>query len=112
MTQDEAADRIETFLREQFEVAADDPGFGRDASLFVRGYVDSLGVAELIAFIDEVFGVGVPDEDLLSDEFETIDGIAGIVVRLRDGARLDRPLEVHSGSALVAPTPQRKDGNG
>jgi acyl carrier protein len=113
MTHEEVAVRIETFVRTQFEVARDDADFGPETSLFLRGYVDSLGVAELIAFLEEAFGVIVPDEDLLSDEFDTIQGIARIVLGLRDRAGPAAPLEVWSGSCPAAPpTPQRKDGNG
>jgi acyl carrier protein len=50
------------------------------------GYIDSVGVVELLAFLTEEFKVTLPDEVLMSDEFSTIDGIAAIVVRLRGAA--------------------------
>jgi acyl carrier protein len=78
-------DRIERFTRTQFSIDPTDPGFARDADLFERGYVDSVGVAELLEFLSEEFGVEIPEADLLSDEFSTIDGIAGIVRRLVRG---------------------------
>jgi acyl carrier protein len=74
--------RIETFIREAFQIAADDPGFSRSVDLFEVGYVDSVGVIETLAFITETFGVEVPDEALLSNEFATIDGMAQVVVEL------------------------------
>ncbi|GIU87061.1 MAG: hypothetical protein KatS3mg009_1576 [Acidimicrobiia bacterium] len=76
------ADRIEKFLREQFLVADDDPRFSRTVDLYEHGYVDSVGLVELLAFIDEEFAVEVPEEALLSPEFSTIDGIAGVVAAL------------------------------
>ena len=82
MTRQAIADRIEEFVREQFEVDPNDTGFDRTVDLFELGYVDSVGFAELLAFLSEEFGVEVPEEDLLSDEFLRIDGIAGIVSRL------------------------------
>jgi len=36
------------------------------------------------AFIESEFDVEVPEADLLSDEFVTIDGMARVVVRLAD----------------------------
>ena len=50
--------------------------------IYESGYVDSIGVVELLAFIDEEFGVDVPETELLSDEFSNIDGIARIVSEL------------------------------
>jgi acyl carrier protein len=76
------ADRIEKFLREQFLIADDDPGFTRTVDVYESGYVDSVGVVELLAFIEEEFGVEVPEGELLSDEFSTIDGIARVVAEL------------------------------
>ena len=79
---DAIADRIEKFLREQYFIADDDPGFTRTVDIYESGYVDSVGVVELLAFIDEEFGIEVPETELLSDEFSNIDGIARIVAEL------------------------------
>jgi acyl carrier protein len=76
------AHRIEQFVRAQFDIDPNDRGFDRTVDLFELGYVDSVGFAELLAFLSEEFGVDVPDDELLSDEFVRIDGIAMIVSRL------------------------------
>jgi acyl carrier protein len=75
--------RIEEFVRTQFAISPTDPGFAGTADLFEGGYVDSVGVAELLEFLREEFGVELPESDLLSDEFSTVDGLAAIVTRLR-----------------------------
>ncbi len=84
MNRPEVAERIEQFVRTQFSISPSDPRFARDADLFEGAYVDSVGLAELLAYVEEEFGVSVPDDDLLSDEFATIDGIAATVCRLAD----------------------------
>ena len=76
------ANQIETFVRMQFEVSTDDNGFGRNIDLFELGYVDSVGFAELLVFLSEEFQVEIPESDLLSEEFLSIDGMARIVSRL------------------------------
>jgi acyl carrier protein len=78
----EVAARLEAFLRESFGVSPTDPHFGRDVDLFEGGYVDSVGLAETLGFVEEEFGVQVPDEELLSDDFATIDGMARVVARV------------------------------
>ena len=82
ITQPTIASRIETFVRTQFEVDPGDDGFDRTIDLFELGYVDSVGFAELLAFIAEEFSVEVPEADLLSEDFLSIDGMARIVSRL------------------------------
>jgi acyl carrier protein len=73
---------VETFVRQQFNVGDSDPGFNRKVDLFESGYVDSVGVAELLEFLSEQFEVEIPESDLFSDDFASIDGIASIIARL------------------------------
>jgi acyl carrier protein len=75
----EAADAIEAFIRHHFRVLSSDPLFSRDAHLFERGYVDSAGVVELLMFVESTYGVSLDDEQLFSDRFTTINGIAELV---------------------------------
>jgi acyl carrier protein len=86
MNESEIAERVESFLRERFAIDANDPHFTRSQDLFEEAYVDSIGLTELLVFIEGEFGVEVPDEVLLSEEFSSIAGIAQIVARC-DGAR-------------------------
>lgn len=74
-------DRIEQYIRTQFSVSPSDPGFERDADLFEGGYVDSVGVVELLEFLGQEFSVEIPEEDLLGDDFSTLSGISRIVIR-------------------------------
>ena len=76
------ANRIEGFVRTQFEIDPSDDGFDQTVDLFELGYVDSVGFAELLAFFAEEFGVDVPEDDLISEDFVNIDGMARIVSRL------------------------------
>lgn len=73
--------RTEEFIRTQFSVSPTDPGFGREVDLFEQGYVDSMGIVELLEFLGEEFEVEIPDEDLLTDDFSSIAGVARIVSR-------------------------------
>lgn len=86
MTAAEVAQRVEDYVRTQFRVAPSDTRFSRSQRLFDMGYVDSVGVVELLAFLTQEFRVHLPDEAIMADEFSTIDGIATIVVRLRNSS--------------------------
>lgn len=43
-----------------------------DASLFELGVIDSFGLMDAVARLEEAFGVRVPDSDLNPRRFETI----------------------------------------
>ena len=81
VTQDHIGDAIGQFIANQFQIANNDPLFTRDAHLYELGLVDSIGVVELIGFVESTFDIELQEEDLFSDQFTTIDGIAGIVYR-------------------------------
>jgi len=84
MNEREVALRIEEFVRDSFDISPSDPRFGRELDLFEHAYVDSIGLTELLAFIESEFSIEVPEADLMSDEFVTIDGMARVVVRLAE----------------------------
>lgn len=68
---------VRAFLDENFML---DPQAGRlasDASLTRQGVLDSMGVLELIAFLEERYDIVIPDEDTLPENLDSI----GHVVR-------------------------------
>jgi len=80
-----AAHQIESFVRDRFHIADDDRLFGREVNLWEEGYVDSLGVVEMIEFLEQRFAVKLPEEAIFSPDFTSIDGIARTVVSLKAG---------------------------
>ena len=76
------SEQLSDFIRERFEVSANDKNFSADVHLWNDGYVDSLGVAEVIAFIEGQFSVKVPDDVFLDERNMTINGLASYTLRL------------------------------
>ena len=61
---------------------ASSPELVKDESLiFVEGIFDSMGFILLINFIEETFAIKAKDSELLEDNFESINAIAGFVQR-------------------------------
>jgi acyl carrier protein len=87
LTEARIADGLERFIRRRFSVAAADARFTRSAPLFELGYIDSIGVVEVLAFIAKEWDAQIPDVDLLSEEFTTIDGMARVIHRLRRNSK-------------------------
>jgi acyl carrier protein len=46
-----------------------------DASLLEAGVLDSTGVLELIEHLESRYGITIPDEDLLPENFDSIAGV-------------------------------------
>jgi acyl carrier protein len=58
-------------------------GFGYDdqASFLEEGIVDSQGVMELVAFVEDTFKVSVDDQDIVPDNFDSVSKLADYVRR-------------------------------
>jgi acyl carrier protein len=78
-------DTLEKYIREQFHVQADDDQFSREVNMWELGYVDSAGVVEMIAFLEQTFDITLPEEALFDPEFTNIRGISRIVQREIEG---------------------------
>lgn len=73
-------ERIRQFILKNFYVA-DAASLLDDTSLLDQGIIDSTGVLEVIAFIEDEFGVKVEDEEMLPENLDSIDRIDAFVAR-------------------------------
>ena len=71
-------ERIAAFITSRFRTHK---GFEYDSSLFSSGIVDSFGVLELIAFLEDTFGVTIDPTIHDLAEFDTVDKIVILVER-------------------------------
>jgi acyl carrier protein len=76
------ASRIEEYIRNQYRVSSSDTYFSTEVNLWEEGYLDSLGVVEVISFVETTFEVTIPEIALFSEDFTNINGMAGIVADL------------------------------
>ena len=53
------------------------------SSLLEAGIIDSLGVLTLVAFIEERYRLHVEDDELMPENFESIEAVASFVARRR-----------------------------
>jgi acyl carrier protein len=51
--------------------------------LIEQGIVDSMGLMQIVAFVEERTGIRVPDEEVAPENFETVADIVGLVERLK-----------------------------
>lgn len=80
-----ATDQIRAFVLEKFPQAKKKNLQDSD-KLLESGIVDSLGILDLVAFLESDFQVHISDEELLPENFQTVEAIAQFVERKRNGA--------------------------
>jgi acyl carrier protein len=76
------ARRVRAFLVETF-LLGDDDGFGDHESLLDNGIVDSTGVMEVVAFLEESFNIVIDDDELVADNLDSVARLAAFVSRKR-----------------------------
>jgi len=70
------------FVRQHFAAALGTTRLDADTPLFSSGLVDSFGVLELIAFIEETFQVRIELSAHPIEDFDTVDTIVRLIQRL------------------------------
>jgi len=70
-----ATDRIRQFVLEKFPLARKRSVKDSD-ELLESGIVDSLGILDLVALLETEFGLTVSDDDLLPENFRSIERIS------------------------------------
>ena len=57
------------------------PGVGDADSLLETGVLDSVSVLQLVSLLEERFGIAISEDELMPDNFETIDAIDAFLQR-------------------------------
>lgn len=69
---------VEELLEERYD--------GRDP--LASGAVDSLGIEQLVSHMEEELGLKIEDEDMVTENFESLSALASLVASKRAGATL------------------------
>ena len=72
---------IRKFITENMLFSADGFNYGDNDSLLEAGIVDSIGVMELVTFVDKTYKITVPPEDISPDNFDSISRLANYIRR-------------------------------
>lgn len=78
MTNQEIRSTLHEFIVKQFPGARkhDLDGAG---SLIAHGVIDSLGVLEMVIFIEQQFGITFGDDDLVSEHFDSLPALTELI---------------------------------
>ena len=77
--------QVKQFVLRNYLFTDDDSALADQDSLIRNGTIDSTGMLELIAFLEQSFGIKVADEEMLPINLESIDAISAFVTRKQAG---------------------------
>ena len=83
-TPSEISEQVRTFLRDNLLYMRPDYLLQDHSKLLEERVIDSMGVMELIGFLEQQFGIGVRDEEVTEVNLGTVASITAYV-----GAKLD-----------------------
>ena len=78
MNTDNLNQRIQAFLLDKFPLARK-RGIGLQDDLLQGGILDSLAILDLVAFVEQNFGIVLSDEELIPENFQTIERLSAFV---------------------------------
>ena len=82
--QAETESKLKHFIARELMFSDDEDAVGSDEALLGSGIIDSLGIMRLVSYIEEEFGVVVPEDQLVPEHFQTVHRLAAFVDRLQN----------------------------
>ena len=70
---------IREFIVEAFLFGDESEPFADGDSFMAKGVIDSTGVLELVAFLEENYGVTVDDEEMIPANLDSLDNLVGYI---------------------------------
>jgi acyl carrier protein len=80
-TDKEARAKIREFLVGNFLLGKNGDSVKDGDSFLESGTLDSTGVLEFVGFLEETWGIRVTDEELLPENFDSVDNLTAYVLR-------------------------------
>ena len=72
-------DSVRTYIVDELRVRVSEIDLRDDYPLLDKEVLDSMGIFQVVAFLEDEYGIEVDDTDLVPENFETIDSIARLV---------------------------------
>jgi acyl carrier protein len=71
--------QIRTYIAENLLFSDNGFPYGDDASFLQEGIVDSIGVMELVNFVESTFNISIDDHELIPDNLDSVSQLANFV---------------------------------
>ena len=77
-------DLITEFIKNQLVKEKTMKNIGRGDDLIESGIIDSLGILKLLAFLEAKFSIHIADEELIPENFQSIESIESFISRKKN----------------------------
>jgi acyl carrier protein len=84
------AREIKDFVVTNFLFGQQGAGLADDQSFLESGVIDSTGVLELVAFLEQRYGITVADRELLPENLDSVQNVSRFVARKLETPQLDK----------------------
>jgi acyl carrier protein len=71
--------QIRDYISENFVLGQDEQGFSDNDSFLDSGLIDSTGILELIAFVEETFDIEILDEEMVPENLDSISNVSNFI---------------------------------
>jgi acyl carrier protein len=82
-TASNAKELLRQFILEKLAKTKNFTTINNQDNLIENGIIDSLGIVQLVSFIENTFTIKIKDEDIIPDYFESIDAISHYIEQLQ-----------------------------
>ncbi len=79
MNDNDIADKLSKYILKNFLFAEESEVLDINESFIQNDIIDSTGVIELVSFVEEEFGISVADDEIIRENFDSINKISSFV---------------------------------
>jgi len=70
---------IRAFIVDSYLLGDESVKFADSDSFMSRGIIDSMGILELVAFLEQHFGITVIDDEMLPTNLDSVESLVGFI---------------------------------
>jgi acyl carrier protein len=95
------AREIKDFVVTNFLFGQQGTGLAEDQSFLESGVIDSTGVLELVAFLEQRYAIAVADRELLPENLDSIQNVSRFVARKLDTRQAEAGQSQQQGAQVA-----------
>ena len=92
-TLEQVTQRIRAFIFDNYLFGYSENEFSDDASFLDYGVMDSLGIMELITFIEKEFSIDVADSEIVPDNLDSVSRVSRFILEKTRAAAIAGGIE-------------------
>lgn len=100
-------EELRGYLAQNVLYVEDDYSYSNDASFIQEGLIDSMGIMELVTYVQKRFGIGIAQEEVVPENFDSVNKLAAFIERKLTEAGKRTELYAASGRTRENPAAAR-----